>query len=182
MRAWRRAGRPVGRAGQRPGCRRPPRDRAATTVAGNSGSDGGRTPGRRGAGAGRSDFLRPGSGANRALAGGPAATARKLRRLRAEAYRHAAGVRRRQPAGARHVRRRGARTRRGYRGAAVRRPFRQIAGPDDRHHRARPQQGLYRQRDSVAAARQPDADAAGNSRSACRSSGGRSSWSIPTCW
>ena len=113
-------------------------------------------------GAGSRDRVRAGSGADRADAGGAARAPGKFRRLRAKAHRDAAGVRRRQPAGAHHVRRRGARARRGHRGPAVRRTFRQTAGPDDRGDRARPQQGLHRQRHSVAAARQPHADAAGN--------------------
>ena len=117
---------------------------------------------RKAAGAGSGNRLGPGSGANRADAGGAAGAPGEFRRLRAETYRDAAGVRRRQSAGAHHVRRRGPRTRRGYRGPAVCRTLRQIAGPDDRGDRARPQQGLYRQCDSVAAARQPHADAAGD--------------------
>ncbi len=164
MRARRRAGRPAGRARQYSGCRRrrAARDRAAARVAGNAGGDGGTTAGRRGDGAGCRDFLGARSGADRADAGSVAHTAGGFRRLRAETHRDTAGVRGRQPGSARHVRRRSAGARRGYRGTAVCRTLRQIAGPDDRSHRARPQQGLHRQRDSVAAARQPDADAAGN--------------------
>ena len=129
---------------------------------GNAGGDGGTRSGRRGVGAGGRDFLGAGSGADRAFTRSAARHVGEFRRLRAEAHRDKAGVRRRQPGSARDVRRRGPRARGGHRGAAVRRTFRQIAGPDDRGHRSRPQQGLYRQRDSVAAARQPYADAAGN--------------------
>src|SRR6266550_2677382 len=49
--------------------------------------------------------------------------------------REAAGVFRRQSAGAHHVRRRGARARRGHRGPAVRRTLRQASRPDDRSGR-----------------------------------------------
>src|ERR1700694_2348736 len=48
----------------------------------------------------------------------------KIRGLRAQTTRHAVGIRRRQPARAHHVRRRGPRARGRHRGAAVRRPFR----------------------------------------------------------
>ena len=84
-----------------------------------------------------------------------------FRRLRAAHDREAAGVRRRQPAGAGDVRRRGARPRGGPRGPAVRRPLRQAARPDDEGDRPRPHRRLYRQHHSVAPARQPHADPAG---------------------
>ncbi len=114
------------------------------------------------AGARCGDRLRARSRAHRADIGGVARTARQIRRLRVAIDRDATGVRRRQSEGARDVRRRGARPRRGHRGAAVRRPLRKTARPHDRRDRPRPQHGLYRQCHSVAAARQPHADAAGD--------------------
>src|SRR4051812_28700306 len=71
------------------------------------GPPGGRRP-RHGRGAGGGDRLGARSGAGRADAGSIARTFGKIRRLRAEIHRHTAGVRRRQPEGTRHVRRRGA--------------------------------------------------------------------------
>ena len=120
-----------------------------------------------------------GSGADRADAGGAARAAGEFRRLRAEIHRHAAGICRRQSAGAHHVRRRGARPRGGHRGPAVRRTFGQIAGPDDRGDRARPQQAPTSPtsfpggRPATARRRRR------RRRSACRSSSARSNWSIP---
>ena len=137
---------------------------------------------RRTGGAGGRHPVGAGSRAHRAVARRAAGAAGEVRRLRAEVHRHAAGVRRRQPAGARHVRRRGAGPRRGPRGPALRRPLRQIARPHAGGDRARPHQRLYRQCRALAAARQPHADAAGDRKSACRSSSARSSWSIRTCW
>ena len=102
------------------------------------------------------------SGADGADARGVARADGAIRRLRAEIDRHAPGVRRRQPAGADHVRRRGSGTRGRPRRPALRRPFRQAAGPDDGGDRARSHKRLHCQCDSLAAARQPHPDAAGN--------------------
>ena len=107
---------------------------------------------------------------------------RPLRRLRAAHDGDPAGVRRRQSASARDVRRRSARTRRGHRGPAVRRPLGQAARPHAGGDRARPQVGLYRQHRAVAAARQPRSRRRRNRPSACPSYGARSSSRIPTCW
>src|SRR5262249_34565224 len=62
---------------------------------------------------------------------GAARAARTLRRLRVAHDRDPARFRRRQSAGARHVRGRSAGARRGHRGPAVRRPLGQAARPDD---------------------------------------------------
>src|SRR6266699_2820145 len=62
-------------------------------------------------------------GADRADARGAAPAPGKFRRLRAEIDRHPPGIRRRQPAGAHHVRRRGPRPRGRHRGTAIRWTF-----------------------------------------------------------
>ena len=92
------------------------------------------------------------------------------------------GVRRRQSAGAHHVRRRGARPRGRHRGPAVRRTFRQVARPDDRGDRAQPHAAptspmSFRGGRPATARRRRR-----RRKSACRSSSARSNWSIRTCW
>ncbi len=106
----------------------------------------------------------------------------RLRRLRAARHRDPARIRRRQSAGAHHVRRRGAGTRRGHCRPAFRRPFGKTARPHDGGDRARPHDPPTSPTSFRGGRPETAIPVRRKLPSACPSSAARSSLSIPMCW